>query len=345
MSQSHASADQIKRANARMVDGLSAGEHSPEFKKSAADLESYTKYRLRDEGIYEKIQPFEPITNEDLVPQLGERADDLIVYKEMEEDSPGAVVGTLDVLPDAVELHNRRYAIQLQRIISNKFYKNVDKLRSWKTDVRKLAADNQVYDIADQCDRLGFAQALAAASGSYNGTADTVNPRTGATQWETIPDGISRESLVDAQKILMRTPANLSPKISVANTITMMEVIKFDRIEMGGDASQEILQSGKITSSLLGHDWIATIKRYDSADATFGGNVVSNPKRTRNIIPDGRVHYFGASAYMGVAVELESPTMHFKKEVYNIEFWISCLRGMSIGNLMSCAVADFQGVG
>lgn len=343
-----ATPEMVKRANATMVNNLSGSQDSEGFRKSAADLDSYTKYRLREEGIWDKIQPFEPITNEDLQPQLGERSDDLVVYKEIEEDSPGAITGTLDALPEGDELRGRRYPINLVRVISNKFYKNVDRLRTWKMDLRKLAADLQVYDVVDQKDRMGFATAIRAAAGKTGGvantTADNVNDASGVVQWETIPDGISRESLVDGAKILMRTPSSLLPKMAVANTITMMEVIKFDRIEAGGDSSEELLQSGKISSSLLGLDWIASIKRYTTSDTSFGGSALSNP-RTRNVIPDGRVHYFAASSYMGQAVELEAPTMQFKKEAFNVEFWISTLCGLTIANPNSCAIADFEGVG
>jgi hypothetical protein len=304
----------IVAANQRWFDQLSSGME----KAAEASVDDYTKYRIREEGVGRKsVIPFKPADNSMLTPQMNE---DLVIIEFMEMDSPGAVGGDLNALPEGIEIFAGRYKVKFSTWMGAKFYKNVDKLRTYtKIDVRQVVADQQVRDLSDAEDAMLFRTARTCA-----GTLDTVNSFSGVIQWATIYDGVTRESVQDALKLLPRTPSRLQTKTAVMNVNTGREWLKWHRDEVGGDMAQDWLQTGKFATEHGGVTWVGTIKD--------------------DIVPDGRLHHFGPDDYMGKAYDLEAPTMYMKKEYYNVEFQLRSISGLTIANTNSCGITQFAGI-
>lgn len=310
----------VRVKNQQFIDQLEGGME----KSAAASVDDYTKYRVREEGQARKVLPWRPLTNDQLDRQLyaasGRGAyEDLIKLEEMEMDSPGAVSGDLNGLPEGMEIFGSVYMVRVAPWMGVKFYKNVDKLRNYRMDLRQVVADQQVRDLSDAEDAAFFAAARASC-----GSLDTVNSNSGVIQWETIHDGLTRESEQDALKIINRTPSKTQAKTVVLNVNTGREWLKWGRDEIGGDMAQEMLMSGKFVVERGGVTYIGTIKD--------------------DIIPDGRLHYFAPDDFMGKAYELEAPTMYMRKEYYNVEFQLKTISGFTIANTNSCAIAEFTGV-
>ena len=307
-------------ANQRLIDNLTSGNE----KQAASDVDSYTKIRVREEGQARKVLPWRPAYNSMLTPQVyayGGRSayEDLIILEELERDSPGAVSGDLNGLPESMEIFGNVYMVRLAPWMGVKWYKNVDKLRNYKTDLRQVCADQQIRDLSDAEDAAFFSASRSAA-----GTLDTVNPNSGVIQWQTIHDGITRESEQDGFKVLFNTPTHAQTKTVVLNVNTGREYLKWRRDEVGGDLAQEQLISGKFMVERGGVTYIGTIKT--------------------NIVPDGRVHHYAPDDFIGKAYELEQPTMYMKKEYFNVEFQLKAISGFTIANTNSCAILEYSGV-
>ena len=67
--------------------------------------------------------------------------------------------------------------------------------------------------------------------------------------------------LNDAFKIMPRTPSHLEVQKCLINNVTIRELMKFGRDEMGGDYSQEVFKNGWSATEFMGAEWIVTIKR------------------------------------------------------------------------------------
>jgi hypothetical protein len=89
-------------------------------------------------------------------------------------------------------------------------------------------------------------------------------------QWETISGDITRETVCDSLKIMPRGTSHLEVHTILINNITIKEVMKWGRDEMGGDFSQDVIKNGWAETNFLGCKWIISIKRDLIPDDTHG---------------------------------------------------------------------------
>ena len=109
--------------------------------------------------------------------------------------------------------------------------------------------------------------------------AGLVVPTSGTVQYEVIDGGITRDTLWDSLKVMPNTPSNLEVHMVLLNNITIKEVGKFTRNEMGGDLAQDIMKNGWSLQEFMGVKWLITIKKglvktntmYHFADPKFIG--------------------------------------------------------------------------
>jgi hypothetical protein len=109
----------------------------------------------------------------------------------------------------------------------------VDELRTWIMDIRQVLSDNAIKDMLAEEDGKFIRAVNTAIVG-----AGLVVPTSGVVQHEVIAGGITRDTLWDALKIMPNTPSNLEVHTILINHITIKEVCKFGRNEMGGDLSR-----------------------------------------------------------------------------------------------------------
>ena len=83
--------------------------------------------------------------------------------------------------------------------------------------------------------------------------------------------------------------------------ITIKEVAKFTRNEMGGDLSEEVMRNGWTLSECMGVKWVITIKK--------------------GIVPTNTMYHFADPKFIGKSYMLEDTTMYIRREAYFIEFF------------------------
>lgn len=303
---------EIQASNQRFLDQL----NSPHTKEAAVETaQTYTKYRVREDGVARAVQPPVKIGNEDL--RVSTQYEDLVVVVEREPDVPAAVTVPFSELPMGIEIYGQRYEVAITRIQTNKFQKNVDLLRTYKYDLREMFASNSLKELMTEEDNKWF----AAVDAAMGGAQDTVVELSGTVQWQGIPSPVTRAALEDAFKILPKTPSRLEVASCVVNNIFVREIMKIGRDEMGGDYSQELFRTGKFKGEFMGVNWLATIKH--------------------EIVGDDSLYMFAAPDYLGKFFELEGPTAYVERRYFYIEFFHSELVGAAIGNTNAVARADF----
>ena len=202
------------------------------------------------------------------------------------------------------------------RIVTPRFTKDVDELRTWYMDIRQVLSDNAIKDMLAEED----GKFISAINTALVGAGSTV-PTSGVVQYEQIAGGITRDTLWDSLKIMPNTPSNLEVHCVLLNNITIKEVAKFSRNEMGGDLSEEVMRNGWALAEFMGVKWIITIKKA--------------------LVPTNTMFHFADPKFIGKSYILEDTTMYIRREAYMIEFFAYETLGGTIGHTSGLARADF----
>lgn len=291
--------------------GMLSGGHV----KEAADMVTdFTRIRIRESSIFEKVLPSVKIGDDELTPQMG--TDKNVKLVEREPNSPAAITIPLGTQPIQYYFRGDRYPIFFDRIVTPKFTKDVSELRTYGMDIRQVISDNAILDMDFEFDRkmIAACQTIVGAEGS------TV-AETGVIQNRRIVDplGITRNALFEMKTILPETFAHLEGVTVVVNNITIHSIAKFGRDEVGGDLAESMFVEGFQQKRLLGLNWIVTNKTELVENDTFW--------------------IFASPEFIGKSLVLEDVTMFLDKRAYNIEFFAYCERGATIGNPASVAKA------
>jgi hypothetical protein len=298
--------------------------------KEAADAASeYTRQYMREEAFVDKLLPPVLIGNDELDRQVD--TDKPVVIVDKEPNSPAAITVPFGQLPVNRYIRGPRYRVLFERIHSTRFTKDVDELRTYDMDVRQVLSDSSVKQMAAEKDSkfiavvnaiVGnalYATITAADSGNGLGAGTPTNMGSGKSRNYILIDanGISRETLTEMLKIMPATASKLETQTVLCNMITIKDVLKFSRDEMGGDLAEEVLLNGWTERTFLGCRWIVTIKR--------------------ELVANGEFYLFSEPKYMGKHFMLEDVTMWLKREAFYIEFFSYMTAGLAIGNVNACA--------
>lgn len=288
---------------------------TPGMEKVAIDaINDFTRVRMREDGFYRRILPPLQINNDDLDRQVD--TDKPVKVVDKEPDSPAAVSIPFATLPTNIYIRGPRYRVMFDRVVTSRFTKDVDELRTWVMDIRQVLSDNAIKDMLAEEDSKFLTAVNAALIG-----ADTTVPTSGVAQWQTISGGITRETLQDAFKIMPKTPFHLEVHTVLINNVTIREVMKWGRDEMGGDFAQDLVKNGWSEQNFMNARWIITIKR--------------------DLVPDDSIYMFADPKFIGKSYLLEDTTMYIKREAYMLEFFAYETLGGSIGHVGGLARADF----
>jgi hypothetical protein len=118
------------------------------------------------------------------------------------------------------------------------------------------------------------------------------------------------------------TPFHLETHTVLINNVTIREILKWGRDEVGGDFSQDLLKNGWSEQEFMNARWIITIKR--------------------DLVPDNTIFMFADPKFIGKSFMLEDTTMYIKREAYMLEFFAYETLGGSIGHTGGLARVDFS---
>ena len=305
--------------NARILEQLQRGN----VKVAEDAATDYIRTHIREDSFAFKILPPQKATNDMLDRTLDER---LQIIEEIEPDGPGAMWVPFETAPTGEYITGPRFAIPFTRVLTPKFMKDIDELRTYRMDIRKVLVDNSIKD------------GLATIDGKFIESVNSIifncdkygrNLVTGKKQLIDFYDGITRETFAEAKKLLPRGNENgkfnLRNYICLMNDVTAQDLLKLDRNAVGGDMAQEMFKNGLTMDTIMGVKCLFTIK---SA-----------------LVPDNYVYFFAAPEFLGKAYYLEDWTMFMKKEAYFLEMWSYWTGGFGFGNIAGVALARFNQTG
>lgn len=304
---------EVKMINSAVFDKLASRD--PAMVKEAVDaVNDFTRTRMREDGFLRQIMPPVPISNDELDRQIS--TDKPVKIVDKEPDSPAAISVPFATLPLNLYIRGPRYPVMMDRIVTPRFTKDVDELRTWIMDIRQVFSDNSIKDMLAEED----GKFITAVNTAMVGAGITV-PTSGVVQHTVFGGGITRDGLWDMLKTMPSTPSHLEVHTILCNNITIKDVAKFGRTEMGGDLSQDIMRNGFSEQEFLGCRWIVTIKT--------------------DIVPTSTFYHFSDTKFIGKHYSLEDVTMYIRREAYMLEFFSYQTSGATLGHTNGLARTDF----
>ena len=311
----------IKVFNDTFVDMLEGGQ----TKEAAVSALQYTRNKLRENSFFERILTPINIANDEL--DKSQDPEYHVKWCDREPDQPPAVVVPLGNVPDGYQFKGTRYPVLFSRLMSPVFQKDVDKLRGYDYDIRQILLENSTKDIATEIDSKGL-EKINAVMGTVN--VANLNNGLGLPQYVTIPGGVTRENLVNSFKVIQRLRVPFGPTqpdggdskgIMLMNNITALELLKFERSEVGGDLSEKMFVEGLPSKQILGVNTLYTIKR--------------------ELVPDGTVYFFSSEEFLGKYFRLQPLTVFLETKAFFLQFFQYLNIGISIGNPKGACRVDF----
>ncbi len=285
------------------------------LRKEASDMvNEYTRVKMREDGFLRRIMPPMTITNDQLDKQVD--TDKPVKVVDKEPNSPGAISVPFATLPMNRYIKGPRYRVMFDRILTPKFTKDVDELRTYDMDIRQILSDNSIKDMLAEEDTKYVATINSLLIGQ-----NVIVTETGVAQWVKISGGVTRDTWMEALKVLPRTPSHLNAATVLINNVTIFDIAKWGRDEMGGDMAQDAIKDGFTERDFAGVRLIITIKR--------------------DLVPDGTIFMFAQPKFMGKLYILEEATMYVDRKAFMLEFFAYESLGCCIANVASVGRVDF----
>ncbi len=324
----------IEVLNQEILDHITDSEdgHNKEASSAASNM---IRRRIREDGFARNIMPAKTVTNEQLdrVPDH----DRPVIIEDMEPGSKGAKSIPFGDSADTSFYYGNKFVCSFNVITTPEFTKDINELRTYRMDLRKVITDNALRDMQTEEDYQfintvdeivkptgGFAGVAAGAAGSYVSGNSAV---TSAPQYAKINAGLatgghfSRENYVHVLNMLENQ--SLNNGVILMNRKTAKSFLTFNRSEIGGDLSQTLFTdglSGLQEAKIFGVKHLFTIKR--------------------DIVPDGVIYLFAEPEYLGRFYTLQDPTMYVEKKKDILRFSARETLSVTFANLVGCGRID-----
>ena len=288
--------------------------------KSASSAGSnMIRRRIREDGFSRNILPPKAVTND----QLDRVADHdrPVMIEDMEPESRGAKSIPFGDTADTEFYYGSKYVCSFNAITTPEFTKDINELRTYRMDLRRVITDNALRDIQAEEDYQ-----FISAVNSIVGTENTNDGLGGRMQNFTVSKGGSahfdRENYVEVLSKLEN--ANLNNGVFLMNRKTAKTFLTFNRSEIGGDLSQTLLTEGLSAlqeAKIFGVKHLFTIKA--------------------DMVPDDVVYCFAEPDYLGKFYTLQEPTMYVEKKKDILRFSARETLSVTFANLAGIARIRF----
>jgi hypothetical protein len=306
-----AAAEQDKIASQKFLGMVQSREDSQ--MKVAEDIGTdLIRDRLREKSFAKTMFTWTTTSNDQLVRQLDNESN--MRYFDYEIDSPGSMAVGLYANPSNYVFGGRRGVMKFFRITTPRMFKDVNEMRTYSYDIRRVIADNIVRDMAIQFDIhliLGIHQAIGGAPNAIT----TWSGSNTAYQWKQYNGNFGRETVprLKEQMVKVQGDRGFTIKHALINTVTAIQPAKLGRDEMGGDLAQDLIKDGVTYENWGGLTRTTTIKR--------------------KLVQDGTIYTFCDEDYFIRCSMLQETTMHIDSKLDMIEFFAMDNSGMMFANL------------
>tara|TARA_R110002110_G_scaffold49550_5_gene147126 strand:- start:490 stop:1455 length:966 start_codon:yes stop_codon:yes gene_type:complete len=301
----------------QLIDDIIAADDGV-VKKASAATSKATRTQIREEGFQRAIISFDMITNEDL-DYFGD-SELPGVWFELEPDSPPARIIPYNDTPNTFSYRAEKYVVLVAVITTEEATKNVNHLRTYKTDVRQIVNDNMLRDIhtAEDTSFIAEVDRIVGSAVAYASADPATNQRVTMTN-----STFTRQNVKAALSFLVER--QLPTGVYLVNQRTANEFLGWKRDEMGGDLSQDLARKG-----------LKALEKFEM----FGIPFISTIKN--DLVANGVMYQFAPKEFLGNALMLEDITVTIKKEYDIIRMRAQEQVGLTIGNTLGLQRLDYQ---
>lgn len=288
-------------------------------KKASAATSKATRTQIREEGFQRAIISFDMITNEDL-DYFGD-SELPGVWFELEPDSPPARIIPYNDTPNTFAYRAEKYVVLISIVTTEEATKNINELRTYKTDVRQIVNDNMLRDIHTAEDTAFIAQIDRIVGGTATNYTTSLDYEVQHVNMGT--NTLQRQNVKAAISFL--TNRQLPIGVFLMNQRTANEFLGWNRTEVGGDLAEKFLRQG-----------LKALERFE----LFGLPFISTIKN--DLVLDGVMYQFAPKEFLGNALMLEDITVTIKKEYDIIRMRAQEQIGLTIGNTRGLQKLDYD---
>lgn len=282
-----------------------------EIKQASTAGSNMIRRRIREEGFLRRIIPPQTVTNDDLDRVI--QHDRPVIIEEMEPLSRGAKSIPFGSSADTELYYGNKYLCEFNEVTTPEFTKDINELRTYRSDLRQVITDNALKDVQTEEDGQ-----FIAMCDTIVGTENTANGAGGIIQnFAPATTAMTRENYTQVLSLL--EDQMLNNGVILMNRKTAKKFLTFDRSEIGGDLSQDLFKEGLSALSeakIFGIKHIFTIKR--------------------DLVPDGVIYIYGEPGYLGKFYTLQELTMYVEKKKNILRF--------SARETISCTIANVAAV-
>jgi hypothetical protein len=217
-----------------------------------------------------------------------------------------------------IHIRGPRYLVPFAEIQGPRFFGHVNELRTWEMDIRQILLDNTIKDMMAKEDQA----LLSGIDTALGGAPNTLMPYMQIPQWFTLSGGLRRHTLVTAFQQMPKFGTRTEVHTVLVNNVTYREFQKWDRIELGGDLSQDMITKGIREFEFDGARWVVSIKR--------------------DLIPDNTIYMFSDPSFIGKAYILDDITLYMDRKAGMLEFYPYETVGSAFGHVGGLGRVDFE---
>lgn len=287
--------------------------------KQAEAASMMTRRKLREDAFSPAIIPHEDVTNDKLDYFLD--SERIAIIYEMEPDSFGAKSIPFEDTGDSLGYTGDKFVLQFYSNTTPVWTKNVDRLRTYRSDLRSLITDNSLRDLSRRKD----VKFMAGVDGIVGTVPAALSPTTSLEQNVVYPGRMTKDNWINSTLLLK--DRDLLPGVFLVNQRTFTEFQRWTRNEMGGDMAQDLFLKGNRAfekAQVAGIDFIVTMKH--------------------DLVPNGVMYQFTKPNYLGKAGVLQKPTMYIKKDKDILRFECREKLGVTIANTAGVQKVTFLGL-
>ena len=323
----------VQVLNREIIDAMTDADDGV-IKSASTAGSNMIRRRIREDGFARNIIDPKTVTN-DMLDRVPDH-DRPVMIEDMEPDSKGAKSIPFGDSSDTEFYYGTKYLCVFNVITTPEFTKDINELRTYRMDLRRVITDNALRDIQTEEDTR-FLEEINEVTGTFPAASssdgiDVAGAAVGASGFQqayTITksgvsgvDYFGRNEYVPALSNLENQ--NLNNGVFLMNRKTAKEFLKMNRSEAGGDLSQELFTSG--------------LKALQEAKV-FGVRHLFTIKS--DLVPNGFMYQFAEPEFLGRFYTLQDPTMYVEKKKDILRFSARETLSVTIANTACCAVVKW----
>ena len=243
--------------NKSFVQDLTSGDEHIR-KQASADFNQWLRTYQRQDGVFRKLMPPVPVTEEDFAETVETR--DPMVIRTMYPRSAGAISTNFDTGTISTGMYTDKYTVYLHRAWTPKYRIDRMYLAAYKNDLLGAFKDLSLQDLlgVEDLEGMSLVDAIADTYVENPGTPAAINPEIGIRQSINVGSVVDPLAITHAVKGLTLSTDNISPAKALVHRSFWYDLITALQADTYGDRVAENALVGntkELEENLLGIKW------------------------------------------------------------------------------------------